>query len=117
MESLPPPKLVTEFQARGKYAGVMSTVLQNWLVILLSVLLLIDYIILWARLPMVYGGMIAGTLPFSMAFVYAIHRIIRDPRIEKTLGLKLFMFVVVIYLIVMMYFATQIPKQNCTRMN
>lgn len=98
---------------RNTYLTV-GAMTRHWLVILLSVLLFVDYVILWARLPAVYGGMIAGTLPFSVAFVYAIHRIMHDPKTDKTIGLKLFVLVVTIYLIAMMYFATQIPKQKCS---
>lgn len=114
--SVRPPMNDTNFVHSDARPGYLTVGLlyRHWFVIFLSILIFIDYVILWARLPAVYSLMIAGTLPFSMAFLYAIHRIIRDPRVEKTLGLKMFFVVIVIYLISMMYFAIQIPKQKCT---
>lgn len=94
--------------------GMYTQFRNNWVVVLLALLMVIDYIILWSRLPFVYGVLVAGTLPFAAALVYSIHRLLQDPGVKKTLGLKGFIFAVGLYLGSFAYFAGKIPRQVCT---
>lgn len=109
-QAYPPPGWLASKRA----TDTRNILLRNWLVISLSLFLITNYIILWARLPPIYGSLVAGTLPFAAAFIYAIHRLVRDPQVIKTIGLKFFLFMIFVYLGSMMYFAAQIPKQSCT---
>ena len=95
-------------------AGGAGYILRNWVVILLTILIIVDYIVLWTRLPFVYSKLVAGTIPFAAAFVYSIHRLQRDPSVRRTLGFKFFMFLVVAYWISMLFVLGQLQKQNCT---
>lgn len=91
-----------------------GVIIRNWVVILLTILIIVDYIVLWTRLPFVYSKLVAGTIPFAAAFIYTIHRLQRDPAVKRTLGFKFFLFLVVAYWSSMLFIIGQLQKQNCT---
>lgn len=83
----------------------------HWLAVILVIGALVDYGILWSRLPSLYAWLLAGSLPLTMAYIWSVHKFYNTPG-QKTLGMLLGISSVV-YFICVAITASKIPKQIC----
>jgi hypothetical protein len=83
----------------------------HWLATLLIIGFIIDYVILWTRLPMLYSLLLIGSLPLTGAYIWSVHSLYNSPA-TRTLGLVVGICSL-IYSVIMSIAISKIPKQKC----